>query len=141
MLFRKYKGASYNIKGDFKVFSTVIILFFYVIGNIPPPFFHSLVYVHDSVVSHAAEQEKDACHVSLYHEGRDGSCEHKTHLVKVEKCSLFHPVLQKDGVTFSNSSSQFVYFYFSINEHMVSCLSHDVAVQLPPRAPPVLFSA
>ena len=130
-----------NIKESLKAFSAIIVLFLCVVGNIQVDIIHQFVHANQMVVAHSVEQEKDPCHISFYHEGRNGSCDHETHLTEVEKCSLCNLIIHSDQVVLSNTSSQFVHSYFFMNERVVSGLSHDIAAQLPSRAPPVLFLA
>lgn len=140
MPFQKHKRTS-NMKESIKAFSAIIMLLFYAIGNIPVEIIHQFVHAHVTVVVHSIAQEKDPCHVSLYHEGRDGSCEHKTHVVTLDSCNLCHLIFHSDPLIVTNSFQQTNQSYFFSNEHVASGLPGDFVVQLPSRAPPVLFIA
>jgi hypothetical protein len=136
MLLQKHNRT--NILEGIKAFSAIILLLLYGIGNIPVELIHQFVHAHETIVAHTDEQEKDPCHVTIYHANRDGSCDHETHLTKVEKCNLCHLLFHSDQIALSVSSSEFTRSYFSINERAVITILRDIAVQLPSRAPPFI---
>jgi hypothetical protein len=136
MLLQKHSQT--NFTESLKAFSAIILLLLYGIGNIPVALIHQFVHAHDAVVAHTIEQEKDPCHLSIYHAYRDGSCHHETHVTKVEKCNLCHLIFHNDQIVLSSSTSQFIQSFCFINDRVVSALLRDITDQLPSRAPPFL---
>ncbi|HEX5167946.1 MAG TPA: hypothetical protein VFW11_02145 [Cyclobacteriaceae bacterium] len=66
----------------------VLFLFLYMAGSVEVDSFHNLVHPDDYFVLHSPAQEKDTCHLSIYHPGLNQGCEHKSHLIESKKCSL-----------------------------------------------------
>lgn len=130
-----------NILEGLKAFSAIILLLLYSVGNIPVELVHQIVHAHETIVAHTDEQEKDPCHVSIYHADREGSCDHEAHLTKIEKCNLCHLIFHSDQIALSSSASQITPSYFSFNKRAVTTLLCDVVVQLPSRAPPFVSSS
>jgi hypothetical protein len=130
-----------NIMESLKVFSAITLLLLYGIGNIPVELIHEFVHTHYTIVAHTIEQEKDPCHVSIYHANSDGSCDHETHLTKVEKCNLCHLLFHNDHVALSSSATQFTPSFFSNDERAIITFPREIVVQLPSRAPPLISSS
>jgi hypothetical protein len=130
-----------NTRESLKAFFAIIFLLLYVAGNAPVEIIHQFIHANDAHVSHSADQEKDPCHNTIYHVGKKDNCHHDTHLVKLAKCSLCDLIIHSDHVAIVNQSSESVQSYFLINEHVLPGLPHHIALQLPSRAPPVLFTA
>ncbi len=70
-----------------------LLLAVYVLGS-SNIYVHGFLSHHPLPDQHAAEVENDPCHISLYHQERDGGCEHDTHLVAIEKCAFCHLAFQ-----------------------------------------------
>lgn len=63
------------------------LLFLYVLGSVEVDSLHSLSHEHENSQLHAAENEADACHQTVYHNQGKG-CEHPVHVSKNDTCSL-----------------------------------------------------
>lgn len=110
----------------------------YIVGSVNVELIHKLKHAHHQNVSHTIKDESDACHVSIYHQGKQGGCEHKQHLVKNTKCSLCDSQLHKPHLL-SNLRIVVEHVSFSCNLSLTTsntvngffCYTQD-------RAPPVL---
>lgn len=61
-------------------------------------FIHTLA--HDHPAAHVHEGlEDDPCHRVIYHLDTENGCDHKSHYVASEKCSLCDVVIQKSDYT------------------------------------------
>ena len=90
MFFRKRSKANSSVNG-LKTLSGLILLLFYVSGNVQVESFHQLFHASEAEL-HTSEHEKDPCHRAIYHDSQDDGCDHKTHLTAVKKCPLCHVV-------------------------------------------------
>lgn len=70
------------LKGSF----VISLLLLYFLGSSRIESFHK--FFHEDVVLHTAQDESDPCHLTLYHQQRDGGCDHTSHFVEEEKCSF-----------------------------------------------------
>lgn len=73
-----------------KRWTVVSLLLLYALGSSNFQFFHSLLHEHLATELHTDQNEADPCHITLYHQDRDGGCDHDSHIVKHESCSLCH---------------------------------------------------
>ncbi len=64
----------------------ISLLFLYFLGSSRIESLHKLF--HKEEVAHSSLDESDPCHITLYHQQRDGGCDHTSHFVKEDKCSL-----------------------------------------------------
>jgi len=68
-------------------YSLVIsLLLLYFIGSSRIESFHKLFHENESV--HSAQVERDPCHIKVFHQQKDGGCDHTSHYVKEDKCAL-----------------------------------------------------
>lgn len=67
---------------------TLLLLVLYMAGSSDFEVLHSLVHVHDQIVTHSAEQEHDPCHRSMYHRDVEQGCDHESHFVVSNKCQM-----------------------------------------------------
>lgn len=82
------KKMAMSFKSLLKAYGAVLLLFLYLIGSSRVESFHELFVLHQPPELHAAEQEADPCHRSIYHQELSSDCEHSTHLVDNHKCPL-----------------------------------------------------
>jgi len=136
MSFRKATGNK-SVKDSLRAVFAVLLLIFYVAGNIQVEVLHQLFHSHANAVIHSAEQEKDRCHRAIYHEKDDG-CGHKSHLTKVEKCNLCHLFSHNDQLTIADSSCEFIGSHSVVNKNLISVHLTGITAHLPSRAPPVI---
>jgi len=132
-------GSGRKIKQNFfkllKCSIVISLLFLYFLGSSRIESLHK--FFHEDVVLHTAQDESDPCHLRLYHQQIDGGCDHTSHFVAEEKCSLcdiqFHsnPIVEVSvivpPITFNLVSAPlFVKLYIE-----------EVDYQFTGRAPPV----
>lgn len=70
--------------------TVILLLFLYVLGASNIESFHSLFHEQEATVLHSEQNDANPCHITLYHQDRDGGCHHDSHLVKEDKCSFCH---------------------------------------------------
>lgn len=80
----------------------------YFLGSIEIQSFHA--WLHNSTNEtelHSAANESNGCHQNVYHNKKEKSCEHKSHLVALKKCPLcqltlqsLHLIVEKDQQKF-----------------------------------------
>lgn len=120
-----------------KGWAVIALLFLYLLGSANVESCHSFFHRHEASVIHTEQNETDPCHITLYHQERDGGCHHDSHFVNEEKCSLCHVQLynaQVEEVGAITLLDTFCVVSFS------DCLELYIAVinfESPGRAPPV----
>lgn len=127
------------VKG-LKTFSAILLLIIYLIANTQVETLHELLHTHaqDDVVVHTTEKEKDPCHRTLYHREKNNGCEHDSHFVKVQKCSLWHVLVHSDQIALQDSSIELFKHSFAIPDEFVSVQLTGIENNLPSRAPPIM---
>lgn len=86
--------------GFLKTCYVILLLFPYLLASSNINSFHDLVHTHPTSELHATVDESDPCHISVYHQGRWGGCDHDTHLINEDKCSLCDSELTSTHVLF-----------------------------------------
>ncbi|HEY5690865.1 MAG TPA: hypothetical protein VIS49_05355 [Cyclobacteriaceae bacterium] len=82
-------------RGELGLFSVLFFLALYLIGTVELSSFHAVIHTTGSDSElHSLVNENNACHQSVYHNKKDESCEHKSHVVALKKCPLCHLSLQ-----------------------------------------------
>jgi hypothetical protein len=76
----------------------VMLLLFYMTTFVysPPgmPHVH-----HEEDIHHGDSCVKDACHISIFHPGGDGACDHKFHFTQaIEDCDLCHSLMPRQVI-------------------------------------------
>lgn len=131
--FKKIVKTYLNIA---KILAAVLLAAAYIIGNSPGEALHKLFHNQETVV-HTVDQEKDSCHRTIFHQEKEDGCKHKSHISKVEKCTLCHALSHIDQIAISDSTCEFI----STDEEVAGkIVSHHFSLtdsNLPARAPPV----
>jgi hypothetical protein len=118
------------------VFS-ILLLVFYVAGASQMEALHLLFHTH-SQISHSEEQEKDPCHLSVYHLEVEKGCGHHAHIVVTDKCELCDVICYTDSILLSAHESQAPEF-FTIDFVLASVDIVDVGQTIvSSRAPPAV---
>lgn len=113
----------------------ISLLFLYFLGSSGIESIHK--FFHEEVVLHTAEDESDPCHLTLYHQQRDGSCDHTSHFVEKEKCSLcgiqfhYNPIAEVSAIGLPIS------FNLVSAPLLLKLIIEEVDYQFTGRAPPV----
>jgi hypothetical protein len=135
MLKETIRGRRFSI--SVKGLCGVFLLLFYFIGNNQVNTFHNLYHDHSNLVTHTADQEKDPCHLSVYHYDGSNGCSHKEHLSVNEKCDLCQPFIHVDElITFDSPGKRIKLNLFCKSKEIPQALA-DVYIHLPSRAPPL----
>jgi hypothetical protein len=129
----KKKGAG-NV---LKTFASLLLLTIYLAGSIQVDVLHQVLHAHDNAVAHTAEQEKDACHLSVYHQQKNKGCDHDAHFVKRENCNFCHAVFHSEPIVLPHLSVKSFQFCVAATEKFKSFQLAEVDSHLSPRAPPV----
>lgn len=77
-----------NAKTAFQTTLGVILLFLYVLGSNQTQSIHGLFHIQENAELHSPKNEKDPCHLVIYHHLKESGCHHNTHLVSLRKCPL-----------------------------------------------------
>ena len=118
-----------------KIFALLLLLL-YLVGNVEVESFHKAFHSFEQAL-HSSQDEKDPCHRAIYHNSKQNSCDHKTHLTAVKKCPLCHlvPLNEKHiavGHSFESFSST-----PSFDQFFVAIQVAEISGGLSARAPPV----
>jgi hypothetical protein len=133
LLSAKNRGMAHGLKAA----SYFFLLIFYVTCTSQFEVLHHVFHSHDSLVSHSAEEEKDACHRAVYHHETEQKCDH-SHIVVADKCELCDLISHTEHVLFSSLSSPSIKFFVV---DFVFNLSHVVGTRQSidsSRAPPAV---
>ena len=82
---------------------TLFLLGLYIVGTSHLEVLHSFTH-HDYFVTHSAEEEKDPCHLSIYHPETAQGCDHDAHLTVSDKCQVCDLVYHSDPTVLPNVS-------------------------------------
>lgn len=72
----------------FKSCMVILFLFLYFLGSSDIISLHKFSHQYREAELHSVQNERDPCHVTVYHQQRDGGCGHTSHFVKGDKCSI-----------------------------------------------------
>jgi hypothetical protein len=120
-----------------KLFAVVILATAYIIGNSPGEALHKLFHNQETVV-HTVDQEKDSCHRTIYHQEKEDGCKHKSHISKVDKCTLCHALSHIDQIAISDSTCEFISTDVDITSRIIPHHFSFADTNLPARAPPLV---
>jgi hypothetical protein len=136
MVLKRIKDKYFII--SLKAACGVFLLLFYFIGNNQGNTFHNLFHDHNDLITHTADQEKDPCHLSVYHYGVSDGCSHKQHLSVNDKCDLCHPFIHADQlITFDSPGNPIKRSSICTDKPLPQALL-NVFIHLPSRAPPFI---
>jgi hypothetical protein len=120
-----------------KVLAVVLLATAYIIGNSPGEALHKLFHNQETVV-HTVDQEKDSCHRTIYHQEKEDGCKHKSHISKVDKCTLCHALSHIDQIAISDSTCEFISTDVDIASRIIPHHFSFAGTNLPARAPPLV---
>ncbi|MBL7870650.1 MAG: hypothetical protein JNM78_03490 [Cyclobacteriaceae bacterium] len=124
------------IRNTAKILAVVLLAAAYISGNSPGEAFHKFFHNQETLV-HTVDQEKDSCHRTIYHQEKEDGCKHKTHISKVEQCTLCHALSHIDQIVISDSTCEFISTDVEIVGKIISHHFSLADTNLPARAPPV----
>lgn len=124
------------LRNSAKVLAVVLLAAAYIIGNSPGEALHELFHPQETVV-HTVDQEKDSCHRTIYHQEKEDGCEHKSHISKVDKCTLCHALSHIDQIAISDSTFEFISTDVEVAGKIISHHHSSADTNLPARAPPI----
>jgi hypothetical protein len=125
-------------KRKLKGLSALLLLALYICGNVEVENLHEFLHAHEIVITHAAEEEKDPCHRSIYHDDVLNDCKHESHYAKSEKCDLCDSIFHPDQVAISHSTFVVVKSSHTNQSRTKSVDITDLQIHLPARAPPAV---
>jgi hypothetical protein len=127
------------IANSAKILAVVLLAAAYIIGNSPDEALHKLFHNQEAVVVHTIDQEKNSCHRSIYHQEKEDGCQHKSHISKVDACSLCHALSHIDQIAISDSTCEFISTGVEITGKLISHHLSLIETNLPARAPPTAY--
>lgn len=77
---------------------TFLLLLFYILLTARVETLHKAFHDPETIVSHSAAQEKDPCHIAIYH-NVDRGCDHDAHLVVSDNCQICNFAIHGDQST------------------------------------------
>ncbi len=83
-----------------KCSGVALLLLIYVFSSFDIESLPGELHNHQSNELHTNELELDPCHISFYHEGRAGGCDHEAHLAEEDKCPLCHIQVSKSQIIY-----------------------------------------
>jgi hypothetical protein len=126
----------YRIRKCARTFSAILLLLFYVAGNVQFESFHQVFHSLEKAL-HSAEQENDPCHRSIYHDAKENGCDHKTHVTAVKNCPLCHVVPFNEQHLASNHTIIVESLLDNDQVYLSSFKTEGRFLSTPSRAPPV----
>jgi hypothetical protein len=114
-----------------------LMVVIYLAGAIQFNAIHATLHASAEEVLHSPENEKEACHQAIYHQVPEGSCQHKTHLVANDKCSLCDLIVPAAYLLVDETHQDLTQHNSPIQIPTYSCSYQDIIALLPSRAPPV----
>jgi hypothetical protein len=127
-----------SVRTGLKAYSSILLLLLYLVGNTQIESIHKLFHSHSNSLNHSVEQEKDPCHRTIYHQVKKDGCEHNSHLVKVQKCSLCQVLFHSDQIVFSDLPSKPLQSGFILIKRFIPVQLAGIDDNLPARAPPFI---
>lgn len=130
---------NYKNNGNaFGLCTVLVLLGIYLGGTVEIDSFHAVLHnTPDSTSLHSEVNESNACHQSVYHNKKEKSCEHKSHIVSNKKCALCHLSIQSfhlhNSKSIADNSIEAGLQPGEVRSYFVG----EVSVHLTPRAPPV----
>lgn len=85
-------GCNFSLAGSLLLITLALI---YLLGTVEVQSIHTFLHSsQDEVALHSEENESNACHQKVYHNKKEESCNHKSHIVALKKCPLCHLTIQ-----------------------------------------------
>lgn len=123
-----------NIFQLLKSSMVIFLLFLYFLGSSGIEFPHK--FFHEDVL-HTAQDESDPCHLTLYHQQRDGGCEHTSHFVEEGTCALCDIQFQSIQIVEGSAIVLPITFNLISAPLFLKLYIEEVDYQFTGRAPPV----
>lgn len=128
------KKNSNGVKAVFRPLTrtlAVLLMLLYVVSATDITSLHH----HEAEVSHTAEDEQDACHLSIFH-NIDKACGHEKHLIAKESCPACDLIIHRDvtlpDINRNDASTTFITWTETVYREPLSFATP----LLPSRAPP-----
>lgn len=119
--------------------TVLLLLVIYLVGTVEISSFHAFLHnTQNQKELHSAVNESSGCHQRVYHNKKDQSCEHKSHIVANKKCDLCHLSLESFHFASIKPAD-----YFTISTELSGCEIEAASLgetfsHLPSRAPPIV---
>lgn len=128
-----------SVKRHFCQGLTLPLLLLYLACSSNIELLHLFVHGHDIAVAHSAEQEQDPCHEQIYHNDAEKGCDHRSHLIVTDTCSMCDLAYHGDQVILKTIGFKPV-IPFQEEHHSLYKTNPDSYqdVLSPSRAPPAL---
>jgi hypothetical protein len=121
-----------------KPFVVILLLLLYILGTVEIDTFHSALHANDNTVLHSAQNEKDFCHRTIYHQDKKNGCEHKTHFTDLKLCPLCQVTSHSDHFFFVRNHNENPIVNSNYLEAVLIDFETEIACFKSPRAPPVI---
>lgn len=126
-----------QIKSGLSATAILLLLVIYLAGTVEISSFHAILHnAQDARELHSAVNETNSCHQSIYHNKKDKSCEHKSHIIANKSCDLCQLFLESFHFASTKPADFFVISLESQQFETSSLLTSATLSYLTPRAPP-----
>lgn len=134
-----FRINQHNKINSFALCGTLFLLVVYLMGTVELNAFHSFLHSsEDQAKIHSAANELNGCHQSIYHNKKEKSCEHKTHVVGNKKCALCQLSFQSFHFFTARSIGYFSLFSRPAAGEIAIVITKNDYTHLSPRAPPLV---
>jgi hypothetical protein len=127
-----------TLKKPLKACSVILLLFLYLLGSAGIESLHNFLHEQERSALHVVENERDPCHVTIYHDEGNAGCDHASHIVKEDTCSLCDSQLHNAHIILSGVFSVGSVFATTAPLHITYVCVDGVYSNSSGRAPPVL---
>lgn len=116
------------------VFTTLLV---YLMGSISFESLHKLFVNHSHTQAHTPQQEENPCHIALFHQERAGGCEHPTHFIEIDNCTLCDHSLPVLAALLSESVADSFHSFQSYSFALTPLTKAGITLYVAGRAPPL----
>lgn len=116
------------------VFTTMLV---YLMGSISFESLHKLFMDHAHAKAHTPQQEENPCHIALFHQERAGGCEHPTHFIEIDNCTLCDHSLPVLAALLSESVAVSFDTFQSYSLALTPLTKAGITLYVAGRAPPL----
>lgn len=114
-----------------------ILLFLYLLGTAGIESLHNSIHIQEQSVLLAVENEDDPCRVNIYNGEGNAGCDHVSHIVKKDTCSLCNSQLHHAHIILSNVFNLHATLATTASIHNTYVCMEGVYSYPSDRAPPV----
>ncbi len=126
-----------TLKKPLKACSVILLLFLYLLGSASIESLHNFLHEQQQSALHTPENESDPCHVNIYHDEGKPGCNHASHIVKEDTCSLCDSQLHNTHIILSRVFDLRATFATTAPFHNAYVCIEGVYSYSSGRAPPV----